>query len=1065
MSDASEDARPPLAPGTDVGGWEIVERLGGDAERYRVRHPARASAAVLELFDGPSLPPPLAPLAGLLPEEGSHLGGIWSGAHDGRAFLVRAGTGERTLGELSGVPLARGAAIVAKLARAVAWLHERGVAHGAITIDAVGLETGDAPRLVGFGSSPESLEPTEATRAADIVALTRLLDAVAADEVPPSVTRTRKRVREAVYADAGSLAEDLERLRDVHRSVSDRIPIARPDDGGERSGDGGISGVLVLGGVVAVATLFAVLFIALPRDDATAPAGPAVTSAAEAELAAEVAALRQIIRDELAAGRWDALVDPTLGMSPSKLPTELGGPSAAALGHPDVLGALDGVAVADELRRAVALVTTEGAPRVAEARRALASLGDAASRPAIVLAVELAILAGDDAAARAALAAAPDPAEPLIASRLAWLDRAAGAATDAGIDAGIDAHIAEHGPPLSGPLQTVALARAVALAVAAGRSGDEQLGRAADRAVTLAVACGGGGAELDVALARRRLESGDPAGALAVFVPDRRYGEAARLVEAQAALASGAAGRAVAAARAASAPDGAPVDLGIDARLLEAEALIASGETEAALVLLRALISQLEGTPSTRPRPWARRGWRARVLHARAHAILGRFREARDLAERLAGQIDTTERAWRALTRFRDIDGTLGGDPDDAVALLVRGLTRVARGATPAVRRAGLRDVVRAARTFPDAVLLARDAARLADASFVTAMARSLPTDDGAIAVVAVTPAEELLAAALEDLDGKPVRDPDAAERALIRIDDVLLTMPGHAGAWLLRARCDAEVGRTDESGRALAIAARLAPEVEGAAAVAAITAADPAAATRAVERLLLAGAGPDVVTLARAARPASDGDPLPARLDALAAELGAIAGSGDPASLPQRRFAIATADGGDDALRWHLIGVARIQIAELHPPRSPDAKQSYATAADAFGRAAAGADDADRPIHETAAAWARVHAEHDDEALLTALDALLARADRRAPRGFLPPPGPRGLAMGAAATVHRYALDRAAILAHRAFARRTRGALDAARADAEAAAALDPTRVTALVDVYGALADADGGR
>jgi serine/threonine protein kinase len=154
---------PPVATPAAVGKYPVVGRLGGggQGEVYRAVHPELRQDLVIKLARRPLGPGGID--GDLLAAEGRVLADLRHdnlvrvydlGVHEGRAFLamefVRGCTLEQHAGERRLSPR-RAAALVAEVARAVGYLHGRGVVHQDLTPRNVLVDESGRPRLIDFG--------------------------------------------------------------------------------------------------------------------------------------------------------------------------------------------------------------------------------------------------------------------------------------------------------------------------------------------------------------------------------------------------------------------------------------------------------------------------------------------------------------------------------------------------------------------------------------------------------------------------------------------------------------------------------------------------------------------------------------------------------------------------------------------------------------------------------------------------------------------------------------------------------------------------------------------------
>ncbi len=185
------------------------------------------------------------------------------------AVLDTRHVGNRTLERTLGLRIERLADLLATVAETIADLHDRGIAHGAL--DAAHIALGSSGEPVIFGFAHGSLDAGPAVRAADVVALGRLIeDVLGVEHQPPSTQAADLRLRstrqtgcrEALLAVADRIelsghdtpcsARTVARsLRPLADGADDRVRPRRPLQLAARVA-GASAGVAAVGAVIAI---------------------------------------------------------------------------------------------------------------------------------------------------------------------------------------------------------------------------------------------------------------------------------------------------------------------------------------------------------------------------------------------------------------------------------------------------------------------------------------------------------------------------------------------------------------------------------------------------------------------------------------------------------------------------------------------------------------------------------------------------------------------------------------------------------------------------------------------
>ncbi len=726
------------------------------------------------------------------------------------------------------------------------------------------------------------------------------------------------------------------------------------------------------------------------------------------------------------------------------------------------------------LGRALAALTDEDAPDA----HAAAVLAERAREPVeavTVLRVELAGLlgrdhiwteiAGDDAVAESPLLQAATARCLADRGRSGESQRALEAARAAAVERGLGPAVERVFAGTDGAGRWLAR-QAMAAAILAGRTGLEAWEDEAER--------------LFVALSARSPESGAAEHARAVLHLERgeldaateRLDDALRaeridetdrgrclVLRARVALARDDPGSALADVREglASIQD---EDAANAARLVEVRAAIAVGEGELAVDLARDLVARrgevTPGDPSARQlRPLLE----ARVQLAAALAAAGRFdeaaREADDAARALAGSEPVGPARLRA---YLEPDAEVARDPWSPRALMIRGAMRAARKGDERMRDLGIRDLVRAAASVPGVLVYVKETEFVSERMNLSLLqGRSSGSSDSTIELDSV---EEGLYEVIRRTMRTPRGDRPSAQLGVEATESLLARAPLDTRTWVVRAICLFELDRRDEARAAMEVARRLEPETNGSLIIAAMYA-PPEAEVETAEVLVLTGVNSFLLSLVEGYKGGLDELSLEARerllelapLMPVTQRLLMQLGGEQPATTVE---AAAAADGGDDPLLWHLIGVARLALARRAADPRPDGRR----ATEAFARAADLAEE-HRPVHRAGLLEARIAAGLIDEETERLLDEAIAWADASIPALHVPrPPVSTIFVDDGSSRIYWLAHSRSALRAVRARIRMIRGDREGARADAEAAAARSPIEVGALAEIYERLQD-----
>ncbi len=489
----------------------------------------------------------------------------------------------------------------------------------------------------------------------------------------------------------------------------------------------------------------------------------------------------------------------------------------------------------------------------------------------------------------------------------------------------------------------------------------------------------------------------------------------------------------------------------IEAGAIEIEGLLADGLSDRALDRAEQLAARGAEDPveamsvrALRPR------LRIQVLHARALAASGRLDDARALIR------DARERAGRLAAR--PATGMLAAltavvrDPYAAPPLLTRAALRTSDPADEERWRLGIRDLVRSGLAEPDLMAFAREPDTIVKSWQLPLT--SLPDLASGGETVDLDPIEERLAEVTHRLSRAPRGDRRTAARALAAIDGILGRDPTELRGWALRAMCLFELDRSAEAEDALLTAQRLAPDAAPGPLIRGLFDPRPGMQRQAVDRAVVGGCSDWMMKVLTAyageAGPSPELEERRATIEPLLMTTRTIFRKTGAASLCEDA---ARRDGGDDAVLWHLVGLNHLLLAKHHG--GGDARR--ARAVEAFLRAAEHASDEERPVHEAAAAQARIDAGLLDETTEALLDRLLGALDGRVPPlRNAPRREPLLFHAPELLDAHGLAHGRARLLALRATTRLGRDDREGARADAEAAATLDPIAgLPALAAVY----------
>ncbi len=446
--------------------------------------------------------------------------------------------------------------------------------------------------------------------------------------------------------------------------------------------------------------------------------------------------------------------------------------------------------------------------------------------------------------------------------------------------------------------------------------------------------------------------------------------------------------------------------------------------------------------------------WEARTMILEAHRAAA--------TGDLAAAAETAKGALTAIRRFRRAEDDLGRcaraisagriDADDVFSMLLRGMSHIT-SEHERVRTSGARDLARALRAVPQAAVFLVAAPELAaEWSLVIGAA---PVGGAA---APLDPAGEAVTRALPHLVGTPT---DAAARAaLAPLETALGHDPSWVAAWLLLARARAGAGELEGAREALEVARRLAPNLGDVDAIAFRIESDPGRRLEAIGRLVAYGATGDyivrILDLDAAGLPAEAAERARGLIDRCGPLQSDAAGSGVGSRVESRlesRRKAAEADAGDDPVAWLLQSIAWRQLRRHH---DQPAEATRARERDALERASELADD-----HRLRVALALTLLGDDAPRAEALLDEALTTLRRTTPRDFEP--------IGTTAMTYFYVWDlndlnrrcwsRAGLRGMRARLNLRRGELDAARADAEAAATIDPNNADVLADVYERLA------
>ena len=150
-----------LAPGTAIARYVVLARLdeGGEALLYRVLHAELGKPFVLKLSRRPIAAGNGLAAQGRLLAELDHprlVKVVDLDVHEGRPFLVMEYVPGLNLGQYAAQrrpDARRAAALVADLARTVAFLHRRGIIHQDIKPRNILIDESDRPRLIDFGQA------------------------------------------------------------------------------------------------------------------------------------------------------------------------------------------------------------------------------------------------------------------------------------------------------------------------------------------------------------------------------------------------------------------------------------------------------------------------------------------------------------------------------------------------------------------------------------------------------------------------------------------------------------------------------------------------------------------------------------------------------------------------------------------------------------------------------------------------------------------------------------------------------------------------------------------------